>query len=108
MLKNIWLMICLLVISGNFFIMSFGIYQNAVAEKELRLASLDRAINSGLVLALHDIEDSGKADASGDLVINSCKVVYSAKVIDPGSIYFRISAADGKNTLTREYIKNLD
>jgi hypothetical protein len=107
MLKNIWLMICLLFVSGNFFMLFFGIYQDVIAEKELRHAFLNRAINSGLVLALHDIEDSGKGDASGDLVINGCKVVYSAKIIDVKSVYFRISAANGKNTVTREYIKNL-
>jgi len=103
-MKKAAFLIILLIISNNVFIFLYGIIQQADASAYLSSEISEQAVNSALVLALHDYEDSGRpGNKEGSASFNGFKISYRITDVNNTYLYIRIIASGKSGKAEKEF-----
>ena len=73
----------------------------------LKTAQVNYLLDSALVLAIHDFEDSGSANINKELSFKKQKIGYTINKIDYKKIYIKVFYKEKNKNIYREYLKKI-
>lgn len=106
-MKKLFFIFLIFIISNNILIFFYGVFMHVKYKEYLNKTQENYLLDSCLVLAIHDFEDTGLAHTNKEKILNKKTVGYTINKIDEGKIYIKVYYKEKSKTRYREYLKNL-
>lgn len=104
-MKKLFFIFLIFIISNNILIFFYGIFLQTKYQKYLNKAQENYLLDSALILAIHDFEDSDSSNISKELVLNKKKIGYTINKIDDKKIYIKVFYKKNNKIISREYLR---
>ncbi len=106
-MKKLFFVFMVFIISNNILIFFYGVFLHTDYRKHLNETQENYLLDSALVLAVHDFEDSNAANINKELVFNKKNIGYTVNKIDDEKIYIKVFYKAKNRIKYREYLYNI-
>lgn len=104
-MKKLFFIFLIFIISNNILIFFYGIFMQTKYQEYLNKTQENYLLDSALVLAIHDFEDSASSNISKERVFNKKKIGYTINKIDDEKIYIKVFYKKNNKIISREYLR---